>query len=68
MSWADVKPEHRQLANRILTTKQLRVVQHRMDGHSWNTIALALGMSRSNARQHYKAALEKLRAHMEEAA
>lgn len=68
MSWADLKPEHRELALTILTTKQLRVFQHRIDGHSWRTIADALGMDRSTARHHYAVALRKLRPHLEKAA
>lgn len=68
MSWSEVKPEHRDLAQRTLTTRQLRVLQHRLDGHSWNTIALALGISRTGARQHYKTAIDKLAKALQEAA
>lgn len=60
MSWADLKPENRELAQKVLTQKQLRVFQHRMDGHSWHTIAIALNTTRSTCRGHYEAALQKL--------
>ena len=68
MSWADLKPEHRALAIQHLTQKQLRVFQHRIDGHSWRTIADALGMDRSTARHHYAVAVRKLSTHIQEAA
>ena len=68
MSWAELKPEHRALALEHLTPKQLRVFQHRLDGHSWKTIADALDMSRSGARQHYETAIKKMRRHLREAA
>lgn len=60
MSWADVKPELRALAAQTLTRRQLRVLQHKMDGHSWDTIATALGITKATAREHYKRAGEKL--------
>ena len=61
MSWNQL-PEHRR--NQItqeLTPLQLKVLQHRLDGHSWRTIGLALGIHEATARGHHHAAIQRLR-------
>lgn len=63
MTWSNLPPERRDTAISILTTRQLRVLQHRLDGHSWRTIATALGINEATARAHYKAALQRIAHH-----
>lgn len=63
MSWGSLPQQRRDTAIAILTTRQLRVLQHRLDGHSWRVIGTALGISEATARAHYKAALERIAAH-----
>lgn len=59
-NWQMLDQETRELAVQVLTQKQLRVFQHRLDAHSWGTIALALGISKATAREHYAAAIANL--------
>lgn len=64
MSWNQLDPAIRDLAQRELTPRQLAVLQHRLNGHSWQTIADALRISRTTAREHHRAAIDKLRPHL----
>lgn len=63
MSWANLPPERQATAKRILTTRQLRILQHRLDGHSWRTIAAAIGITEATCRAHYHAALTRIAHH-----
>ena len=49
----------------ILTQRQFRVLELRLAGHSWRTIARALHMHEATARGHHHAALERI-AHAKE--
>lgn len=61
MSWDNVAKHRRELAERILTPKQLEVVRLRIDGHSWRAIATTLGIDQATARERYQRALDRLR-------
>jgi DNA-binding CsgD family transcriptional regulator len=61
MSWNDVPSRHRELAQRILTPLQLRIVQHRANGVSYRAIATLLGRDESTIRYHHTRALRRLR-------
>ena len=61
MSWAHVTPARRELAERILTAKQLDVLKLRTDGYSWRKIATALHIDQATARERYTRALDRLR-------
>lgn len=61
MTWQTVNPQYRHLAEQILTPRQLQVLKLRLNGNSWRTIALALGIHEATARGHHHAALDRLR-------
>lgn len=61
MSWQTVSPQYRTLAEQHLTPRQLQVLKLRLNGHSWRTIALHLGIHEATARGHHEAALDRLR-------
>lgn len=54
MSWNDLPAERRALAERVLTKRQLRILKHRLAGHSYRTIALALHLDESTVRYHLR--------------
>lgn len=60
MSWNTLPPDRKALATERLTPRQLRILQDRLNGHSWRTIATALHIHEATARGHYKAALDRL--------
>lgn len=60
MSWNQLTEHRRHQIQAELTPTQLKVFQHRLDGHSWRTIALALGIHEATARGHHKAAITRL--------
>lgn len=68
MTWSTLDPATRELAQRTLTPRQLAILQDRINGHSWRTIALAYRIHEATARAHHKAALERLRRHRKDAA
>jgi DNA-binding NarL/FixJ family response regulator len=61
VSWNDVSPKRREAAERILTPRQLAVVQRRMDGHSWRQIGFDLDLDPATVRGHWERALDRLR-------
>lgn len=61
MSWNQLHPRTRERAQRILTRKQLTILQDRLNGHSWRRIADAHAIHEATARSHYRAALDRLR-------
>lgn len=63
MSWNDINPRHRQLAEQHLTPRQLQVLKLRLDGHSWRTIGRSLGISEATVRGHHQRALDNLATH-----
>ena len=68
MSWLALQPESRELYAQILTPAQLDILRHRINGHSWRRIAMAVNLDESTCRGHYRRALERIRKHMEAAA
>jgi DNA-binding CsgD family transcriptional regulator len=48
-----------------LTPRQARVLELRLAGHSWRTIAKAIGINEATARGHHKAALDTIARHKE---
>lgn len=61
MSWDDLRPETRAIAERTLTEKQLRALQGHLAGATLSQIALDLGgVSRATAWGHIEAALRNL--------
>lgn len=64
MSWNTISPHYRQLAEQHLTAKQLRVLQLRLNGHSFRTIGRSLGISEATVRGHHERALDILAQHI----
>ena len=52
------------IAEQILTTKQLRVLRHWLDGHSIRRIATALHLHEATVRGHRDAALRKMKPYL----
>jgi DNA-binding NarL/FixJ family response regulator len=52
----------------ILTHRQHAILQDRLNGHSWRTIATAYGIHEATARGHHRAALARLERARKEAA
>lgn len=66
MSWWDDLPRERQeLAEGLLSERQLYVLKARMDGHHMSTIARALGITEPTARIHFERALVKMAPHIQ---
>lgn len=63
MRWSSIDPVVRAAAEQHLTDLQLRVLQDRVNGHSFRTIARATHRHEATVRGHYQAALDKLRKH-----
>lgn len=61
MSWNQLPPTTRERAQRILTHRQLTILQDRLNGHTWRTIADAYSIHEATARGHHRAALNRLR-------
>jgi DNA-binding NarL/FixJ family response regulator len=61
MSWQQLPTERKDLARRILTDRQLDVFRHRLNGHSWRTIADAMHINEATVRGHHRAAVIALR-------
>ena len=66
MSWHSIPPNTRRTYNQILTPKQLDILRHRSNGHSWLTIALALDLDEATVRGHYRRAINRIRRHRNE--
>ena len=64
MSWNTLDPAIRTIAEQHLTTKQLRVLQLRLNGHSFRTIGRSLGISEATVRGHHERALDLLAQHI----
>lgn len=64
MTWSQLPPDIREIAERELTPRQLRVFELRMTGHSWRTIGDSLGIHEATARGHFRASLIALRPHI----
>ena len=60
MSWNTIDANTRQLAETVLTPKQLEVIQHRANNHTWNTIATHMNLDEATVRGHYKRALRRI--------
>lgn len=52
----------------LLTERQARVLELRLAGHTWRTIAKALGIHEATVRGHHQAALEAIARHIQETA
>ena len=66
MSWATLDQRIRHTAEAVLTDRQLTVVRARVDGHSWDRIALALNLDEATVRGHWKRAVRRLKPHLTE--
>ena len=64
MSWLSLDPAKRALYAKLLTEPQLNILRHRINGHSWRRIAMAVNLDESTCRGHYRRALERIRKHM----
>ena len=64
MSWAALDPERRELAEELLTPKQLEVFRYWLDGHSNATIARALDLDESAVRRRLARALRRIGPHL----
>lgn len=54
MSWNTLPPKRRRHAETVLSDQQLRILKHRLDGHSARTIATALTLDESTVRYHLR--------------
>lgn len=66
MSWQTLDPKVKTIATLNLTRLQLEVLQARLDGNSWRVIADARGIHEATARGHWKAAVDRLKPHLDE--
>lgn len=66
MSWNNLTADDRELYTEILTPIQLEIFRHRLNGHSWRTIASALARDEATIRGHHRRAIERIRRHLEE--
>lgn len=60
MSWHNVDPAYRELAQRVLTPRQLEVLRHRTNGVSYRKIAIALHVDEATIRGHERRAFTRL--------
>ncbi len=63
MSWNDLDPRIRELAQQVLTHRQLETYMLSVNGHSGRSIAYQLDVARSTVSDHLDSAYRKLRAH-----
>lgn len=68
MSWVEISERNRELAEKVLTPKQLEVLRLVIDGHSYRAIARHLHVTEATVRGHYERALDKMGEAMKEAA
>jgi DNA-binding NarL/FixJ family response regulator len=63
MSWGNVDPEFRAIAERpgVLTARQLDVLKMRAADMGWQRIAQTLGITSKTAREHFDRASHKLK-------
>jgi len=66
MSWLEISPTNRELAETVLTTKQLEVLRLVIDGHSFRAIGRHLRVTEATVRGHYERALDKMGEAMKE--
>ncbi len=66
VSWNTLTYEVQQAALEQLTDRQRDVFQDRLNGHSWRRIADAYGIHEATARGHWKAAVDRLKPHINE--
>lgn len=64
MSWNNLDQARRELAEQLLTDKQLEVFRYWLDGHSNATIARALDLDESAVRRRLARALRRMRPHL----
>lgn len=60
MSWATLTQEHKTFIAKHLTELQLKVIQARLNGHTWNKIADSMNLDEATVRGHYKRATRRL--------
>lgn len=65
MSWSDVPPEVRDLAEEVLTDKQLLALKLWNNGAGYRRIGIILGVSMSTARGRVTRAVDTLNREME---
>lgn len=66
MSWSALPPEHRELATRILTRRQLDALKLHHAGWGYESMGRVMECSTSTAREHLVRAKEKMRKAIEE--
>ncbi len=67
MTYANLPPHIRHIAETELTPRQLQILQDRLNGHSIWQIAKALDLDQSTVRYHYRRASQKIARHSKEA-
>jgi len=60
MSYQDLHPDQQTFLAQHLTELQLAVVKARIDGHTWQRIALAMNLDEATVRGHHKRAVRRL--------
>ena len=65
MSWLALPAEQRATYQQLLTPTQYDILRHRVNGHSWRRIAMALNLDESTCRGHHRRALERIRKTLE---
>ena len=68
MSWKTLDPKTQDLAQALLTAKQLEVFRYWLDGHSNGTIARALSLDESAVRRRLRRALTRMEPHLRKTA
>lgn len=68
MSYANLSERTRATieADGVLTPKQRAVVQARLNGHSWQRIAMSQDVDEATVRGHWNRALRRLKPHLTE--
>lgn len=63
MSWNTLTEQQRQHLREILTPLQLKVIQDRLNGHTWARIAAAMNLDEATVRGHHKRAVRRIANH-----
>lgn len=59
-TWDTLDPEQRAFLAANLTQLQHQVVQARINGHTWQTIANAMNLDEATIRGHHRRAIRRL--------
>jgi DNA-binding NarL/FixJ family response regulator len=60
LNYSSLSPEFRRAIELDLTSRQLEVLRHRLNGHSYRKIGDAMNLHEATVRGHYQAALKAI--------